>query len=723
MLADGGKLIVTGDAGMIRLNADGSTDDPFGTSKGAVRLSGFSFEAQTQDSTNNIYLVGQASKGTVVLKYASDGTPDNTFGTRGSVLVTTDDNFVASSIAVQSDGKVLVGGTLTDSNTGDQTARVYRFNTNGNGDQPFGNQGAADIELGLTPVLTPDLHDKLLGIFVLPSGKIELAGGSVSTSEGFTAPDGNFIGGSFGDAVMVVARLNTDGSLDSTFNAGGFSRAVYADADTVTDVSQSNSFTAVLPSAVTFLPDGTVYLAAFDTSTVVKRFGPSGKVAFTARPDTGTPIRQPVDMVGLSGGRVAILAQTNYHTEYGFAMATINSAGNFGNIVRTDDLNPDTPEFNLFSPAALAVSLDGKLLVAGESAEGGDFVVARYTPGTALDPRPDDFSNATVNQMVTDDAGALHLAYYDPSAKKLKYAYRAPNGLWNSSVTVDNSGSNGSYLSIALELVNKGTKKHPNMVQEPAITYFAATGADLKIAESTDLGQHFTVSTIASKGSVGLYPSLFFDSKNQATVTFYNRTTGDAFFGQRRAGVWHFETIDSAGDVGRNIQLAVDPNGIYTAAYVDVTHKTIKYAEQGKHGVWTSEVAATTKSGANYLSFEQNSSFGPAIAYFDNANSDVVLAYITKKVFKTVVLGGPLSQGLFNQLEFAETQPTVYAWNSSTDRITRYTDVFATPVSTSTIIAGGGNFLSAEFDGQLQEIAFVDTASNNLHVRFAEGPA
>src|SRR3712207_6907168 len=51
----------------------------------------------------------------------------------------------------------------------------------------------------------------------------------------------------------------------------------------------------------------------------------------------------------------------------------------------------------------------------------------------------------------------------------------------------------------------------------------------------------------------------FYDSKGQATVTFYNRTTGDAVFGQLKAGKWGFETIDAEGDVGRDIQMAVDP--------------------------------------------------------------------------------------------------------------------------------------------------------------------
>src|SRR5205814_9956779 len=104
----------------------------------------------------------------------------------------------------------------------------------------------------------------------------------------------------------------------------------------------------------------------------------------------------------------------------------------------------------------------------------------------------------------------------------------------------------------------------------------------LKLAESTDLGQHFALQTVASKGSVGLYPTLTYDSKNRPTVAFYNRTTGDALFGQLKSGTWKFESIDSTGDVGRDITLVVSPAGKYTAAYVDTTNKSVKYAVQAK---------------------------------------------------------------------------------------------------------------------------------------------
>ena len=231
-----------------------------------------------------------------------------------------------------------------------------------------------------------------------------------------------------------------------------------------------------------------------------------------------------------------------------------------------------------------------------------------------------------------------------PIPRTLKYAYRAPNGLWNPTVTVDSKTNTGTYISIALQNVNKGTTKKPIIVQEPSIAYFAEATADLKLAESTDLGATWKLSVVASKGSVGLYPTLMYDSVGRATVTFYNRTTGDAFFGQLKEGVWHYETIDSVGDVGRDIVLSVNSAGQYAVAYSDTTNKAIKYAVQGKKGKWSTQVADSTTGGTKYLSLAQNSDFGPAISYFDLGKAELHLDYFRKGVWKRQVvatLGAP----------------------------------------------------------------------------------
>ncbi len=123
--------------------------------------------------------------GSVVGLFAQDGTFDATFtsGTGASPLIAT--------TALQSDGKILIGGTFTSYN-GTAAERIARLNTNGTIDGSFNTSPGANI-------------GAVLAIAVQADGKV-LIGGS------FTSYNGT--------ARSKIARLNTDGSLDATFDPG-----------------------------------------------------------------------------------------------------------------------------------------------------------------------------------------------------------------------------------------------------------------------------------------------------------------------------------------------------------------------------------------------------------------------------------------------------------------------------------------------------------------------
>jgi uncharacterized delta-60 repeat protein len=101
-----------------------------------------------------------------------------------------------NSIAVQSDGKVLIGGLFTSYN-GTSRGYVARLNTDGSLDTGFLATGA-----GAGGLTYPDVNS----IAVQSDGKV-LIGGL------FTSYNGTSRG--------YVARLNTDGSLDTGFLATG----------------------------------------------------------------------------------------------------------------------------------------------------------------------------------------------------------------------------------------------------------------------------------------------------------------------------------------------------------------------------------------------------------------------------------------------------------------------------------------------------------------------
>jgi uncharacterized delta-60 repeat protein len=119
----------------------------------------------------------------------SNGTVDSTFKT---ALGTAANDYVKA-IVVQSDGKILVGGGFSSFN-GTSAGRLVRLNSDGTLDSAF----MANIGSGF--------NVEVESIVVQPDNKILVSGGW-ATFNGVSRPR--------------ILRLNSDGTLDGTFNAGG----------------------------------------------------------------------------------------------------------------------------------------------------------------------------------------------------------------------------------------------------------------------------------------------------------------------------------------------------------------------------------------------------------------------------------------------------------------------------------------------------------------------
>jgi len=128
-----------------------------------------------------------------IAKLNSDGTLDLSFNT-GTAF-----NGNSYALAVQPDGKILVCGFFITFN-GQSERRITRLNSDGSLDEMF-DQGTGADAIVRNVVLQPD-------------GKILIAGGFASFN---------------GTSVNRIARLNSDGSLDDTFEIGtGFDNDIYA---------------------------------------------------------------------------------------------------------------------------------------------------------------------------------------------------------------------------------------------------------------------------------------------------------------------------------------------------------------------------------------------------------------------------------------------------------------------------------------------------------------
>ena len=179
---------------LARYNTDGSLDSTFGTG-GKVTTTFSSANIGASDlaiQPDGKIVVVSSSAGFLLVRYNINGSLDNSFGTGGMVSTNFGNNDFAYAVAFQSDGKIVAAGS--DNNSLTSNFALARYNTDGSLDASFGTSGK---------VITPS--GSAYDIAIQSDGKIVAVGySSTGTSLGF-----------------ALVRYNTDGSLDSTFGAGG----------------------------------------------------------------------------------------------------------------------------------------------------------------------------------------------------------------------------------------------------------------------------------------------------------------------------------------------------------------------------------------------------------------------------------------------------------------------------------------------------------------------
>jgi uncharacterized delta-60 repeat protein len=176
-----------------RLNRDGTLDEGFSVGTG-TNNNVYSLALQDDDK---ILIGGNFSNynGSSVNRIArlnTDGSLDSSFAV-GSIS----SSFVYS-IAIQDDDKILIGGTFT-SIAGTTVNRIARLNANGSLDTDFA------ISTG------SGANGDIRSLVIQSDGKILVAGNFTSFN---------------GSSVNRILRLNTDGTLDTSFSAGSGANAV-----------------------------------------------------------------------------------------------------------------------------------------------------------------------------------------------------------------------------------------------------------------------------------------------------------------------------------------------------------------------------------------------------------------------------------------------------------------------------------------------------------------
>ena len=226
-----GRLVAAGTAGLgsfntsfglARYNGDGSVDTGFGVNGAVIHeLGGQSdgINAIVEQADGRLVAAGYAYEGSggvsdmALARFNADGSLDASFGTNGSVIV----NFHEGNgpdevqwLMQQADGKLLAVGTAWPSNpasSGD--IGVLRLSPDGLPDITFDGDGRAAVNVQPSSRSWGSYFLTAAAVALQPDGRILLAG-----STDYTVWD-------YGGCLPALTRLNTDGSVDTSFGDSG----------------------------------------------------------------------------------------------------------------------------------------------------------------------------------------------------------------------------------------------------------------------------------------------------------------------------------------------------------------------------------------------------------------------------------------------------------------------------------------------------------------------
>ncbi len=321
-----GKILVGGDFTtynggtanrLIRLNTNGTVDSSFAIGTAANST----VYAITIQSDGKILVGGSFNSfngvtANRIIRLNIDGTRDNTFAPTGTGL-----NSTANTIVIQSDGKYLVGGAFTSYN-GTSRNRILRLNSDGTLDTGY-NVGTG----------TNGTVEKI----ILQSDGKAIAVGNFSSYNSVT--------------IGRIVRINTDGSRDITYNTTTGANSMIYNAEIQTD------------GKVIITGDFTTYNGI--TYNRLARVNTDGSLDTTFTVGTGLNIRARSILIQLDGKFLLGGEQTSYN---GVSVTRVSRFNLSGSLDTNFTLN--TNDFNS-QVNTLATQSDGKIVVGGQFTAGG----------------------------------------------------------------------------------------------------------------------------------------------------------------------------------------------------------------------------------------------------------------------------------------------------------------------------------------------------------------
>ncbi len=278
----------------------------------------------------------------MLLRYAQDGSTDNSFDSDGKVTTTASaDGSEGNCLLLQKDQKILVGGTLFEGSNGNFA--LLRYLSSGKPDSSFGINGitTTDFNSGM---------DEAKAIGLQEDGKILLAGSSTLNGTSF----------------FSIARYAMDGTPDLSFNQNG---------KILLNFGQSN---VNIAKVIKLQKDGKILIGGYTYNKIgnhldfaLARLNADGSLDLTFSGDgmltlnVNNQSNEIEDLLLFGNGEILIAGNTSSGNSFEFVTVLLHPDGS----INTSYGDKGVAYFNLGSNKSVltsaAVQSDGKVLLCG----------------------------------------------------------------------------------------------------------------------------------------------------------------------------------------------------------------------------------------------------------------------------------------------------------------------------------------------------------------------
>ncbi len=400
-----------GDIKLVRYNTDGSIDNTFGTAgfatiniNGDDQATGIALQ-----SDGKIIVIGktQASlagpSDMLVVRFTTSGELDGSFDTDGIMTIDfAGGNDIANGVAIDGSDNIYIAGSAANAPGGVTDYALVSLNANGELNSSFGTNGKLTTDFA-------SLTDEAFGIALQGDGKI-IAVGNAQMGELFSQIE-------FG-----IVRYNTDGTLDETFGVGG---------KNIQDIAGTDDFAK---SVVIDAVSGKMYVVGYIVVTNTRK----KMVIYAGNGDGTTDLSFSTDglrklqygyeygeaySVSLQSDGKIVVAGTAYNNSTGESVFTLSRLKNTG-----------PADFNFFSGGRVITTFDnslakcydaiiqpdGNIVVAGVAINllgdgSSDFALARYLENGILPVTFTSFTAAKNNSSVSlkwQTASEINSSYF-----------------------------------------------------------------------------------------------------------------------------------------------------------------------------------------------------------------------------------------------------------------------------------------------------------------------